>query len=85
MKKLLLFSLFAFVSFSIHGKKVYMNARIVEPLCNSDEYANDSIAIRVSPFRELFAFVSIQNKLDERILLLGITKRTSKKVEHKQA
>mgnify|MGYP007011297507 FL=1 len=67
MKKLLLFSLFAFVSFSIHGKKVYMNARIVEPLCNSDEYANDSIAIRVSPFRELFAFVSIQNKLDERI------------------
>ena len=69
MKKFLLFSLFAFASLSIHGKKVYMEARIIEPSCDSDEYANDSIAIRVSPSRELFAYVSIQNKLDERIYI----------------
>lgn len=69
MKKLLLFSLFAFATFSMHGKKVYMEARIIEPSCDSDEYVNDSVAIRVSPFRELFAFVSVQNKLDERIYI----------------
>lgn len=67
MKRFILSTFLVLATLASHGKKVYMEARIIEPACESETYENDSLSIRVSPWQELFCYVSIHNKLQSRI------------------
>lgn len=68
MKKFLLTLVVAMCcTLSAQCKKFYVGLRITQPQCESNEFKNDSISIRLYANNDLFLGVSIQNFLKERV------------------
>lgn len=67
-KKLLMIALML-STLTVKAFSIDMDAKIIEPKCDSYTYENDTLAISIYPQSEYYASFSLTNKLDERLYI----------------